>query len=102
MSTLTPVPTKGEARKMVPQTAAKYGVVFGRSGTYEQAEVRALYKRMSKTLVVAILQVLQFEDTFRHLDVSGHLIDLETGQEVYFNRHAPYNLHTINHEPSLN
>ena len=108
MQTLTPVPTRGQIRNLVPVTEPKYGVVFGRGGTFDyDAEMLAIRNRKPKTLVVAILQVLQFEDYFRHLGVSGHLIDLETGLEVEFSRQAPYDIaKPINfwtrYEPSLN
>jgi hypothetical protein len=47
MHTMTPVPTKGQIRSMVPQTAAKYGVIFGpwRQLTTMEVEMQALQQQ---------------------------------------------------------
>jgi hypothetical protein len=78
----------------LPRTPAHFGVIFTQQGYYDLA--RELPKLRPKTLAVAIIQVLEYEEHFGK-GASGHIIHIPSVQEVYFSREYPYDLLTHSH-----
>ena len=67
-------------------STTRYGVIFSQGKYFLEDHIE---KMTPKTLNVAIKQVLQFEE---HFSGQGHIIDLETNEEVLFDRVYPYHI----------
>lgn len=68
-------------------TQAHYGVIFATSSQYHIEDF--IGKLTPKSLQVAIKQAVQYEEHFGH-GATAHVIDLETNEEVLFDRVGTY------------
>lgn len=71
---------------VIPHTPPTYGVIFGLDG---EVDIEAERSKLSpKRLAAAVLHVMQYEDGFIQFGATGHVVNLNTGQEVVFDRNA--------------
>jgi hypothetical protein len=74
---------------IIPRTKPIYGVVFALDGVFDRSVEQS--KITPKSLDIAVIQALQYEQHFVQFGATGHVIDLSSGREVTFDRNLLVN-----------
>lgn len=75
--------------KVIPRTKPIYGVVFAVDGVFDLTVEQP--KLTPKSLDIAVIQALQYEQNFVRFGATGHVIDLSSGRELAFDRDSLVN-----------